>query len=106
MSPFDDAPAVVVATADDLEHFILVLPDVATPQVSLRIEMDAPRIAKTIGPQFGTRLSDIQKGIVFGNRILLSRCGMLDVDPQHSRNQIGDLLTREVRVRIGCAVAG
>ena len=103
---FDNAPAEVVSATDDFNHFPLILTDVAAPQVALRIEMNPPRIAKAVGPQLGPRLGQFQKRIVGRNRIIFSGGGVLDVDPQHSRNEIADLLAGEVRVGIAGAVAG
>jgi hypothetical protein len=106
MSPFDDAPAVVVSAADNFDHFPLVLSDVTAPQIALRIEMDAPWIAKTVGPQLGPRAGDVEKRVVFRDRVFFAGCGMIDVDPQHARDQIADLLAGKIGVGIGGAVAG
>src|SRR5262249_50061106 len=104
VSAFDDAPAVIVSAPDDLDHFPLVLSDVAAPEITGRIEVNPPRVAKAVRPQFGARIRQAQKGIVFRTRITFAGRRALDIDAQHSGHEIADLLAGEVGIRIARAV--
>jgi hypothetical protein len=106
MAALEDAPAVVVALLDDLDHLVEVLADVAHPEVAgLGIERHPPRIPEAVRPQLAARAGNREERIVLGNGVAAARIGMFHVDPDHAGIQVAQILSRPVPVGVGRAVA-
>ena len=102
-----DAPAAVVARLDQVGEFPQVLAIVSHPQAAgLGVDGHPPRIAVSERPDFAPRPFYVQKRVVGRNRVLHSRGWMIDVDSQNLAEQIACVLSGEVVVGVGGAVAG
>ena len=67
MGAFHDAPAVIAAALDQLDHFPEILADIADPGLAgVGIEAEPPRIAKAVGPDFGPRARRPTNGLSLG----------------------------------------
>ena len=97
---FHDAPAVVAAALDVIEHLPQLPTHIADPQVArLPIEAHPPRVAKAVRPNLAARAFQIDERIVGWNAVVLSVVGVIDVDPQNARQQVADVLPGASRVR-------
>src|SRR5262245_62897478 len=81
VAAFVDAPAEVVALADEIDLLPKVLAVVADPDLAgFGIDRDAPGIAEAIGPGFGDDAFVADKGIVGRDTVLLTGARLIDVD--------------------------
>src|SRR5262249_44337558 len=107
MTALVDAPAVVAAALDHMDHFPQVLAHVADPEVSGRaVQTHAPGIAQTESPQLRARPLNLEERIVLGHGIALARIGTIDVNPQDARAEVAQVLSGQIAVGIAGAVAG
>src|SRR5262249_50262115 len=91
---FDDAPTVIRAALDVVDHLPHSPADVADPERAVGwFERHLPRIAEAVGPDFtaGTRVSD--ERIVRWYAIGEARIVMINVDPENRSFEIADVLT-------------
>ena len=107
VAPLVDAPAAVVARLDQVGEFPQVLAIVSDPQVAgLGVDGHPPRIAVSERPDFAAGTFHFQKRVVGRDRVLHSGGRMIDVDSQNFAEQIACVLSGEVVVGVGGAVAG
>jgi len=72
----------------------------------MRVGRHSPGIPQSVGPRFASRTGQRYERIVFRHRVGGPRRGMIDVDPQHLREQRREVLPDVVLIRIRSAVAG
>ncbi len=86
VSRFHDAPAVVAAVFDQVDHFPEVLADVARPQIAgLAIEGELPDVAQADAVDLGRPVGVIRRAahwVVLGNAVFFAVGGMIDVDAE------------------------
>ena len=90
---FGDAPAVIAAALDAIDHLPQFPADIARVEFAgLRIEAQPPRIAQSVGPHFAARVGRGDKRIVLGNAIRQARLGTVHVDAEHARQALAEIL--------------
>ncbi len=104
-----DAPAVIAAILDALDHLPEVLPDVAGPELAgLAVEAELPDVAQAdavdLGGPVGMGLRPPRR-VVGGNPGRLAAGRMIDVDPQDRAAPVLRVLTGRERVGGGPAIA-
>ncbi len=111
MAPFHDAPAVVVPLADKVDLFPQILPVVAHPDMpGLLIDRHPPRIPQAICPRLRHDPVFPNKRVVGGNGVVLRRFvagrrrRLVDIDPEHLREEHGHVLPDQRQVGIARAV--
>src|SRR5258708_19504308 len=98
---FVDAPAVVLAFADQiclLPQILAVLPDPNVPR--LGVHGDPPRITETISPRLPSNVLLAVKGIVLGNGVRPALVGMVHIEAQQLREHLAHFLPAAVGVGI------
>ena len=102
---FLHAPAVIAAPAHQLDHFPQILSHIAHPGLPRhRIKAKPPGIAKTVGPDLTARARHVNEWVVFRDRIVAARTGVLDIEPHHHREQVVNALAAVSPVRTSRAV--
>ena len=106
MASLVDAPAVVVPLPHEVDLLPQVLTVVADPDVArLAVGGHPPRIAQSVRPRLRNDVGLSDKRVVHRYRISLARRGMIDVETQHLGGQLRQILTTQVGVAVGGAVA-
>src|SRR5438874_4783198 len=83
VAAFIDAPAKIVALADEIDLLPQILPVIADPDMArFWIDGDPPRIAQAIGPGFGSSAFDADERIVVWDAVLTAVGQMIEVDSQ------------------------
>ncbi len=107
MRAFADAPAVVAALLNDVDHLPQVLPDFAAPQRAVfRSETELPELAMPVRPDFVPGVIDSHKRVVVRNSVRQRIRATVDVNPQNGAEQIGDVLPGLSSVGNTATVAG
>ena len=106
MAAFGQAPAVIAPLLDQVNLLPEILTVLADPELArLAVEAEPPGIAQAVGPELGTGAGAIDEGIVAGHAVVPARVGVIDVDPQHGRQQVVQGLPRHVGVRAAGTVS-
>src|SRR6185436_7978991 len=93
VAPFEDAPAKVVARADEKDLLPQILAVVADPDVPCRgIDVQLPWVAETVGVGLGDDVLLAEKWIVLGDAVLLAIRRMIDVDSLELGEVLGQIL--------------
>ncbi len=103
------APAVVAPALDLVDHLPQFPADVADPEVAGGVvDAHPPRVAEAERPDLGTHAGDSDERIIGRDAIRLARLGMIDVDAEDAREQVGAVLAGVERIgrRGPGAVAG
>src|SRR4030095_1536106 len=88
LEPLEPIPAMVFAAMDDVHFLDAILPDISQPQIAGEtIEAEAPRIAKTVGPDFRLHAGLATKRIVGGNGIRRAGLRVIHVNAQQFSEQ-------------------
>src|SRR4051794_36480972 len=83
MRAFHDAPAVIAALFDLVDHVPKVLADFARPEVArLAVERKTPCLAQSIGVNFRTGVFHGDEWIVLGDAVVLAVSGMIDIQTE------------------------
>ena len=100
---FHNAPAIVAAPFDAINHFPQLPTDICQPQrAGLPIETHPPRVAEAVGPDFGTRAGRVHERIVGRYAVGLPVLFVINIDAEDRGKQVADVLARVERVgRIG-----
>ena len=108
LRPFHDAPAVVAAALDEVDHLPQFPADIRDPQPSGVVEGHPPRVSQPVRPHLAAGSRHADERVVDGDRIGAGRLvprgwlgTMVDVDPQHRREEILDRLPRSKRIGRG-----
>ena len=89
MGSFHYAPAVITAGIDQLDHFPKILTHIPDPRLAgVRIKTEAPGIAEAIRTNFASRARHVDKRIVFRDRVIAARVGVIHVEAHHYREQV------------------
>ena len=100
-------PAVIAAPADQLDELPEILPHVPDPGLSGdRIEAEAPRVAKAVGPDLFPGAGHADEGVVRGDGIGSAGVRPLHVEPHHDRQQVVHVLAGVLPVGGTGAVPG
>src|SRR5262249_9634635 len=84
VAAFRDAPAVVSALLNLVDHLPQILTDLAAPQIaSLLVEAVLPRLTQAVGPDLAAGALVLDEGVVLGDGITPVLLGAIDVDAQH-----------------------
>ena len=106
VAPLDEAPAVIGPLLDQVDLLPEVLAVLADPELArLAVVAEPPGVAQAIGPELGPGAGAIDEGVVLGHRVVPARVGMIDVDPQHGREQVVEGLAGQVGVGAAGTVA-
>src|SRR5262245_22452314 len=97
MERLPDAPAIVAAILDPVDHLKEVLPDVPGPELArLSVEAELPDVAKAdaIDLRRPVRMSlRPPSRVVHGNAIGLVSFGMIDINPEDRTEPVPGILT-------------
>ena len=97
---FREAPPIVAAPLDPVDHLPEFPADIAHEQVSgHRMEAHPPRIAQSIGPDFSPGVGQTDKRIVLGNGVSPVSLRVVDIEAQHTGQKIADVLPGDKAVR-------
>ena len=100
VAPLGDAPAVVAPLLDQVNLLPEVLPILADPELArLAVVAQPPGVAQAVGPQLGPGSLAIDERVVLGHAVVPARVGVIDVDPQHGRQQVVESSGRSGRRR-------
>ena len=106
VAPLGEAPAVVAPLLDQVDLLPEVLAVLADPELArLAVEAQPPGIAQAVGPDLGPGAGAIDERVVLGHAVVPARVGMIDVDPQHGRQQVVEGLAGQVGVGAAGAVS-
>src|SRR5882672_11431322 len=93
MAPFINTPSIILAAPDEVRRFPEVLTVVACPNLSgLLVDAQPPRVAQAVGPVFGSRVRHRDKRIVPRHRVTLRSTDVIDIDAQHTAEQLAQVL--------------
>src|SRR5262249_48627964 len=107
MISLEDAPAVVLATMDQMRRLPEILAVGPDPDVSgFRIRTHSPWISQSVGPDFRASVRRFDEGIVGRCRVGLFAGALVDVDSQDAAEEVVERLTGIPRIRVGRTVAG
>ena len=99
VAPLGDAPAVVRPFLDEVDLLPEVLPVLADPELPrLAVVAHPPGVAQAVGPQLGTGAGAIDERVVLRDPVIPARIGVVDVDPEHGRQQVVEGLAGQVGV--------
>src|SRR5262245_44476917 len=88
-----DAPAEVVAFADEKDLLPEILAVVANPDVArFWIDRESPRIPESVSPRFGHDPVLANERVVLGHAVCLAFGRMIDVDPQQLGRELRQVL--------------
>src|SRR5258707_15613576 len=106
MAPFIHAPSIIFAPTDEVSCFPEVLTVVASPDLSgLLVDAHAPRITQAVSPVFRSRVRHPNKRIVLWHRVRLRPADTIDVNAQHTAQQLAQILAGIPSIRVACSVA-
>ena len=94
------APAVIAPALDPVDHLPEFPPDIADPQVAGRpVDAHPPGIAQAERPDLGPNTGGLHERIIGRDAVALAGLGVIDVDPQDARKQVGTILPGQLAVR-------
>ena len=106
VAPLGEAPAVVGPLLDQVDLLPEVLAVLADPELArLAVEAQPPGIAQAVGPELGPGAGAVDERVVLRHAVVPARVGVIDVDPQHGRQQVVEGLAGQVGVGVAGAVA-
>src|SRR5688500_7416607 len=89
ITSFGHAPAIVLASANQMSRFPKVLAVVSDPDVTgFRINSHAPRVAQAISPNLAPCLLQVNKWVVFWNGVEIRSRRIINIYSQHTSEQI------------------
>src|SRR5437016_1969750 len=107
MGTLHDAPTVIAAPLDQLDHLPQILTDVTNPRLAgVGIETEAPSISEAVSPNLRARALPSHKRVVFRNRVVAPGVGVIDIQAHHRRQQVVQALAGSVLIRSAGAITG
>src|SRR5262249_13107159 len=93
VSPLVDAPAVIAATLDKIDHRPQLLPHLAAPESSPAVEAELPHLSMPERPDLAPGAGSPDERIVSRNRVGAISLGTIHVDAKDGAEQVAEVLT-------------